>query len=57
MDNKKLRIRLNKIRDAQTIITNEINSIYSDNAECNETIFAEIKEYYYYNCLEVIENE
>ena len=33
MNDKKLRIRMNKIRDAQVIITNEINSIYNENAE------------------------
>ncbi len=33
MEDKKLRKRMNKIRDAMTIITNEINAIYNDNAE------------------------
>lgn len=33
MEEKKLRERLNKIRDAMTIITREINSIYNDNEE------------------------
>jgi hypothetical protein len=33
MKDKELRIRINKIRDAITIITNEINTIYNENAE------------------------
>lgn len=33
MNDKKLRKRMNKIRAAMTIITNELNLIYSDNAE------------------------
>jgi hypothetical protein len=36
MNDKKLRERLNKIRDAMSIITNEINSIYSDNNEVED---------------------
>lgn len=36
MDDKKLRNRLNKIRESLTIITNEINSIYNDNSEYNK---------------------
>lgn len=33
MNDRKLRNRLNRIRDAMTIITNEINSIYNDNSD------------------------
>lgn len=33
MDDKKLRERLNKIRNAMRIINEEINSIYNDNFE------------------------
>jgi len=33
MDDKRLRKRLNKIRSAMTIITVEINMIYSENSE------------------------
>lgn len=33
MDEKKLRKRINKVRDALRIITEEINSIYNDNFE------------------------
>ncbi len=33
MEDRKLRDRINKIRDAMTIITQEINSIYNENAE------------------------
>ena len=36
MEEKKLRSRLNKIRDAMKVITNEINLIYNENAECDE---------------------
>ena len=36
MDEKKLRKRMEKIREAITIITKEVNSIYNDNAESNE---------------------
>jgi hypothetical protein len=35
MNDKTLRDRLNRIRDAQKIITNEINLIYNENAESN----------------------
>jgi len=33
VNNKDLRKRINKIRDAQTIITNEINSLYNEISE------------------------
>jgi len=33
INNKNLRIRLNKIRSAQTVITEEINSLYGDISE------------------------
>ena len=36
MKEKDLRLRIEKIRSALTIITNEINSIYNDNAESEE---------------------
>lgn len=38
MNDKKLRKRINKIRDAMEIITTEINAIYNDNAESVEKI-------------------
>lgn len=36
MKDKLLRNRINKIRNALRIITEEINAIYNDNAECIE---------------------
>jgi len=33
MEDKKLRDRINRIRDAMRVITEEINLIYNDNAE------------------------
>ena len=36
MKDKKLRERMEKIRGAMTIITNELNGIYSDNNEQHE---------------------
>ncbi len=36
MNDKLLRTRLNKIRDAMTLITKEINAIYNDNAEVKD---------------------
>ncbi len=36
MEDKKLRKRMDKIRGAMTIITNEINAIYNDNAETKQ---------------------
>lgn len=36
MKDRLLRDRINRIRDALKIITEEINAIYNDNAECKE---------------------
>lgn len=36
MNNKQLRDRINKIRDAQRIITEEINAIYSEFSEMEQ---------------------
>lgn len=38
---KSIRERLNKIRDAQTIITKEINALYNDILEHEEGLDAE----------------
>ena len=39
MEDKQLRERINKVRGAMTIITNELNAIYGDNTEAEGNPF------------------